>query len=199
MASPEETAGDLLAAARAGSREALGRLLEACRNYLLVIARQELDPGLRAKGGGSDLVQETFLEAQRDFRAFHGQTEGELRAWLKELLYNNVVNFARRFRETRKREIDREQALDTGMGSGLAGADPTPSKNASNREEDQLVREALDRMPEDYREVLLLRFREGLAFEEVARRMGRSLNAVHKLWARAVERVQREIHEPPGP
>ena len=55
-----------LAAARAGSREALGRVLESCRGYLLLIAQQELDPALQARGGASDLVQQTFLEAQAD-------------------------------------------------------------------------------------------------------------------------------------
>src|SRR5262245_40328741 len=54
-----------LAMARAGEGEALGRVLDSCRGYLLMIARQELDAGLQAKGGASDLVQETFVDAQR--------------------------------------------------------------------------------------------------------------------------------------
>ena len=56
--------------ARQGSLDALGRLLESCRNYLLLLANQQLREDLQAKAGGSDLVQDTFLEAQRDFRAF---------------------------------------------------------------------------------------------------------------------------------
>ena len=67
-----------LADARAGSREALGRALDACRGYLLLVAQGELAPDLRAKGGASDLVQETLLEAYRDFALFHGGSEGEL-------------------------------------------------------------------------------------------------------------------------
>src|SRR5438874_1463377 len=97
-----------LAAARAGSSEALGNVLETCRAYLLLIARQELDTELQAKGGASDLVQETFLEAQRDFRQFAGQTEEELLAWLRRLLLNNVANFRRRYRETAKRDVNAE-------------------------------------------------------------------------------------------
>src|SRR5438445_4152014 len=53
-----------LSAARDGSRDALGRVLEACRRYLLFVARHELNEDLQAKGGASDLVQETFLEGQ---------------------------------------------------------------------------------------------------------------------------------------
>jgi RNA polymerase sigma-70 factor (ECF subfamily) len=54
---------DWLAEARQGSREALGRLLEGCRHYLLLMANQDTGPDLRAKVAPSDLVQETFLEA----------------------------------------------------------------------------------------------------------------------------------------
>jgi hypothetical protein len=62
----------LMQAARAGSAEALGRLLEGCRAYLLLAANRQLDADLQAKGGPSDLVQETFLEAQKDFPPFQG-------------------------------------------------------------------------------------------------------------------------------
>src|SRR5947209_3557782 len=81
MSGPAEDAAQWLAAARTGSADALGRLLEACRGYLLLIGQRELDPALRAKGGASDLVQQTFLEAQRDFARFRGATEADLLAW----------------------------------------------------------------------------------------------------------------------
>jgi RNA polymerase sigma-70 factor, ECF subfamily len=72
MTEPRDDDSPLVAAARAGSREALGRALEIHRHYLLAIAERQLDPDLRSKGGASDLVQETFLEAQRDFAQFGG-------------------------------------------------------------------------------------------------------------------------------
>src|SRR6516165_1063063 len=110
-----EPAGDTarwLAAARAGSPEALGQVLETFRAYLLLIAARELDPELRAKGGASDLVQETFLEAQRDFSRFDGTRVEELRAWLRRLLINNVANFTRHYRKVAKRDVGREVALE---------------------------------------------------------------------------------------
>src|SRR5438874_308510 len=86
---PDSEEDVLLAAARGGCRQALGALLERYRDYLLLLARAELAPDLRPKEGASDLVQQTFLEAQRDFAAFQGRTEEELLAWLKRLLRNN--------------------------------------------------------------------------------------------------------------
>src|SRR5438105_1940581 len=106
----------LLDAARSGSREALGQLLESCRGYLLMVAKGELDRDLQAKEGASDLVQETFLEAQRDFVQFQGASEAELLAWLRRLLLNNVANFTRRYRTTGKRSVEREVVLDEKAG-----------------------------------------------------------------------------------
>ena len=100
MAGLADEIGRWLAAARGGSTEALGQALEACRRYLLLVAQKELDPHLHAKGGASDLVQETFLEAQRDFAQFQGTNEAEWLAWLRQVLLNNLGHFTRRYRAT---------------------------------------------------------------------------------------------------
>jgi RNA polymerase sigma-70 factor (ECF subfamily) len=131
MAELVQEAGLWLSAARAGSREALGRALEACRRYLLHIAQQEVTPALQVKGSASDLVQETFLEAHRAFEHFHGGSEAELRAWLRRLLLHHAAKLGRRYRSTQKRRLSRETALEAGGGSmqrayGLGPAMPTP-------------------------------------------------------------------------
>src|SRR5262245_12037270 len=109
----------LLAAARSGSREAVGEALEACRAYLLAVAQRELDDDLKAKGGASDLVQDTFLEAHRKFDHFHGDVEVELRAWLRRLLLNNLADFRRFYREAEKRDTGREVPLGPGGPRGI--------------------------------------------------------------------------------
>src|SRR5436305_11185825 len=124
MAELTQGTDQLLAAARAGSTEALGRVLETCRRYLLLVAERQLDPKLRAKGGASDLVQQTFLEAQRDFARFQGTSEAELLAWLSRLLQNNVGDLARRYRGTGKRDIEREVALPGSDASSAMNCAP---------------------------------------------------------------------------
>jgi RNA polymerase sigma-70 factor (ECF subfamily) len=200
MAEPPGDASQWLPAARAGSNEALGQALESCRRYLLLVAERELDPGLRAKGGASDLVQQTFLEAQRDFGQFHGDSEAELLAWLKHLLRHNVGKFARAYRDTQKRGVGRETPLEgngstVGPGAGLAADTPTPSGLAMQREQDEALERALERLPEDYRRVITFRYREERSFEEIGQLMQRSADAARKLWARAVERLQDELEE----
>jgi RNA polymerase sigma-70 factor (ECF subfamily) len=197
MAGSADEVSRWLAAARAGSTEALGWALEACRRYLLLVAQKQLDPDLQAKGSGSDLVQETFLEAQRDFAQFQGTTEAELLAWLRQVLLNNLGHFTRRFRATGKREVGREVGLGgdgsaAGPEAALAGSDLSPSGLAMEREQAQALQQALSRLPEDYGRVLTLRFQEGRSFEEIGRLLGRSPDAARKLWARALERLRQE-------
>lgn len=187
-----------LSAARAGSREALGQALEACRRYLLHIAQQQVSPALQVKGSASDLVQETFLEAQQAFPRFHGDSEAELRAWLRRLLLHHAAKLGRRYRTTQKRRLARETALEFSHHSGrrepgLATAMPTPSAQVMEQEQAEALQRALERLPEDYRRVILLRYQEEQSFEEIGQLMQRSANAARLLWLRAVERVKHEL------
>ena len=199
---PSPEVGHWLAAARAGSREALGRALDACCAYLLAVARQELDPALRAKESPSDLVQQTFLEAQRDFGRFHGRTGEELRAWLRQLLLHNVADCTRRYRHTARRDVGREVALEahgssTSPARDLPAEGSSPSGHVLAGEQQDALQQALARLPEDYRHVLLLRYQEQRSFEDIAGLMGRTPKAVRMLWARAVKRLKQELGTPP--
>jgi RNA polymerase sigma-70 factor (ECF subfamily) len=187
--------------ARGGDASALGQVLEACRGYLLLIARRQLEPDLQAKGGASDLVQETFFEAQRDFAQFHGGSEAELLAWLRRLLLNNLANFSRSYRSTVKRAVGREVPLEPDGSNnepdrGLAAGDPSPSSLAAQNEQAQALWEALARLPDDHRQVIQLRYLEERSFEEIGRLMNRSSDAARKLWARAMERLRQEWEGP---
>jgi RNA polymerase sigma-70 factor (ECF subfamily) len=202
MAEQPEGIAQHLPAARAGSQEALGEILEACRRYLLGIANREFDAGLRAKGNPSDVVQETFLEAQRDFANFRGSTDAELFTWLRRILLHNLANFIRHYRQTDKRQVGREVDLapadSTGHeGPALAGDTPTPSRQVMAGEEARELHEAIARLPDDYRQVLLLRYLEDRSFEEIGQIMQRTANAVRLLWGRAVERLQQELEPEP--
>jgi RNA polymerase sigma-70 factor (ECF subfamily) len=201
MAEGAANPGDWLSAARAGSREALGRALDGTRHYLLGIAERELDADLRAKGGASDLVQDTFIDAQQLFARFEGTTEAEWLAWLRRLLLYNLAGFARRYRAG-KRDAAREAALggagsSAGWGSRLAAEGGTPSAPVRDAEEAAALDLAMAKLPEDYRQVLRWRYQDDLSFEEIGSRMGRTANAARKLWVRAVHQLQQELKAGP--
>lgn len=189
---PEADVRRWLEEARAGSGEALGRLLEGCRRPLLQAAEQELHPELWRKVAPADLVQETFLKAHARFGRFRGHTREELLAWLRRILRNTLVSALRFYEGAGKRRAGREVALDAedsveALEGGVAASDPSPSAQAMAREAAGQLERALAGLPEAYRQVIHWRIWERLPFEEIGRRSGRSPEAARKLWARAVE------------
>jgi RNA polymerase sigma-70 factor (ECF subfamily) len=193
---PEE----LLRRARAGSASALGDLLELYRNYLSLLARLQIGRRLQGKVDPADLVQETFLKAHRDFAQFRGTSEGEWVGWLRQILAMNLGHLVRRYCGTRRRDIRLERRLvdeldhsSRVLDQGLVAPQSSPSNQASHREQAVLLADALEELPPDYREVIILSHLEGLSFPEVASRMGRSVNSVKNLWARALARLRRSL------
>ncbi|QEF97143.1 ECF RNA polymerase sigma-E factor [Stieleria maiorica] len=193
-------ANQLLAGAQNGQGDCLGRLLQLYLNYLKLIARTQLDQKLQARTSASDVVQDTLLEAHRDFSKFRGSCPEEFLAWLRKILVNNLGHIIQRHVLAEKRDIRREISLDD-VGATLERstarlvaiiADPglTPSTDAQNHEASLLLADELAELPDDYREVILLRHIEGLAFPEVAARMERSAGAVRMLWMRAIAQLR---------
>jgi RNA polymerase sigma-70 factor, ECF subfamily len=190
---PEE----LLRLARAGDGRALGQLFALYRNYLSLLARLQVGRRLQGKVDPSDLVQETFLAGYRGFAGFRGRTEGELVAWLRSILATTLASLGRRYWGTQRRDVrlERELGADLERSSraldrGLVAGHSTPSQRAARREQAVLLADALERLSADHREVMILRHLEELTFPEVARRMGRSVEAVKKLWARALAQLR---------
>jgi RNA polymerase sigma-70 factor (ECF subfamily) len=68
------------------------------RNYLILLARWQLDPCLRTKLDPSDVVQETLLQAQKNIGQFRGTTEAELAGWLRKILANELAQSLRAYK-----------------------------------------------------------------------------------------------------
>jgi RNA polymerase sigma-70 factor (ECF subfamily) len=191
----------LLEQARGGDEAALGQLLELYRNYLRLVARSLISGALRVKLEPSDLVQETFLKAHREFAQFAGQGEPELVAWLRKILVRSLANQVKHHRRQARnyqRQESLEQLLDrSGLAiqQALASSISSPSEQASRREQAVLLADALSQLSDDYREAFIRRTLEHIPFETIAAEMGRSVGAVRMLWARAVRRLTQILEE----
>ena len=185
---------DLVQRAREGDSEARDHLFDAYRNYLSVVARAQVGSWLRTKVDPSDLVQQTLLEAHRDFARFKGKTEQEWIAWLRRILSHNATDFARRFHAAKKRQQNREVPLVDGSG-GQEPADSgeTPSRQVIRAETQREVADALSRLSPDHQEVIMLRNLQRLPFDEVARQMNRTRPAAQMLWLRAIKKLQQAL------
>lgn len=184
--------------ARGGAPESLGQALEAWRPYLARMAANELAPELRPKGDVSDLVQETFLKAARDFGKFTGRTAPEWQSWLRTIFLHTLKHLARTYRSTAKRMLVREVPLDLVQGAEFGDRSLTldvssPSSVAMKKELGEVVQGAVNRLSERERLLLLMRFREQCTFEEMGRRFGYSPTAAKKAFDKAVSRVRAEV------
>ena len=171
-------------------------LLEQYRDYLLLVANQELDSKVQAKVAASDLVQETLVRAHDRFELFSGDGGAELQGWLRKILLNQLADARKRFRR-QKRNVAREIALD-GERSGQAKVEPaadslSPSGKVAQAEESHLVMLALDKLSGDQKNAIIWRNFERLSFAEIGNRLSRSEDAARKLWCRAIDRIQKEL------
>ena len=190
----------LLYLARQGEPDALGLLLNQYRGYLQLLARLQVHRRLQAKADASDVVQEAFLEAHRDFSQFRGVTENELLAWLRQILASCVAGLVRKYYGTRKRdpqlerdisdELDRSsQTLDRSLAANLT----SPSRTAVRHEQAARLATALEKLPPDYREVIILHHQQVLSFPDVAKQMERTDEAARKLWIRALGQLRKSL------
>jgi len=187
----------LLAEAKVGANGALGRLLEHYSQYLTLLARMQIGKRLQGKVDPSDLVQEVFLSVHRQFPQFRGTTEAEFVTWLRRIMAGQFALLLRRYLGTKGRDVNLERDLvaeldqsSLALDRGLVASYSTPSQHASRREQAVLLAEALGKLSEDHREVIVLRHLETLSFAEVAARMNRSENSVYKLWVRALANLR---------
>jgi RNA polymerase sigma-70 factor (ECF subfamily) len=192
----------LLEALQQGDARAQGDVLLRYQPWLKLLARLQIDTRFQGKFSSSDIVQQTLLEAYRDFPRFHGRTEGELLAWLRQILAHVLAHEIRRYHGTQQRDIRQEVSLEDAiaqssqrLGQILADSGSSPSAKAVAREQEVLLADVLENLPDDYREVIILRNLEGLSHEEVARRMGRGVGAVRMLWVRALARLRSAVSD----
>ena len=197
---PETSISVLVARARNGDTPTLGRLMDRFRGYLKVLAEVQLDRRVRAKVDPSDVVQHTFLEALRDFDQFRGGSEGDLAAWLRQILSRNLADEYRRYRGAKRRDVGLELSLDQNLNAsslvlerGLVILGSSPSQQAMRRENAVVLADALARLPTDYRQVMVLRHVKNLSISDVAVEMSRTPDSVRHLWLRALAKLRIDL------
>lgn len=184
----------LLAQARSGDADAINRVWQSMRSYLLLIAQQGLGENLAAKVDPSDIVQGSLLEAQRDFSRFSGESEEELKAWLRRLVQHNLIDCSRRFQGAQSRDVHRERAFNGSTELRMIDRrQPTASAMVLRQETQQELRQAVARLSRDQQVVIEMRHRQGLGYGEISQRLGITEEAARKRWARAIYQLRKEM------
>jgi RNA polymerase sigma-70 factor (ECF subfamily) len=186
---------ELVKRAQSGDGDALDRLMRRYYPRVLKIVRLRMGARLRRSLESRDVLQETFAKAVRLFERFEMRDEGALINWLARIAEHELMNAADHF-GAQKRSVEREVELDqAGVSSAVpAPAEAEPLAGLIESEETQLVEQCLARLPEHYRELILLRNYAGLAFAEIARETGRpSENAARMMYVQALVEITRLV------
>lgn len=193
MSEPADTT-ELLRAWHDGDREALDALLVRDLSWVQDYVRRELGDGLRRRAESGDVVQEAMCDALRYGPKFVVSDRAKFRALLARIVRNNLADLHKRNRCAR-RDVAREETLHSGVldldSSRLLGT--APDAKLEQQENRSWVRLALELLGPEDREVLLLREWDGLAFTEIAERMGVTDSQVRARFHRALPRLAKQV------
>lgn len=181
---------EFLKRACSGDGSALGRLMQQLRPWLLDLARQQLDPKLRARLDESDLVQQTCLSIHRRIVRFEGSDPAQFMAWLKLVHENNIKNVARDQLQRQKRAAGREQSL---ADLPVASPETSPSGHLDRLVEMTELATHLESLPEPEKNALRLRYFEGLKLAELSDRLGITKDAAVWLIQCGLKRLRKQM------
>ena len=187
----------LLAAAGAGDSAALAELLQRHQSWLTSFAASRIDPRISARADASDVVQETQAEVCARLEDYLQRRPVSFRAWLLKTAYDRLGKLKRQHVAADRRSVLHEVSLDDGSSMQLAkqlvAAQDAPWERIAREDLARRVRQALARLSEQDREVLLLRHIEGLDNQEIGYLLDLLPKTVSKRHGRALLRLHVEL------
>ena len=177
-----EPSRELLESASQGDSIALDTLLERHLPGLRAYVRLRSDRLLRAKESESDLVQSVCREVLEHIDRYQYPSEAGFRQWLYRTAERKIIDRFRYYNAEKRsaaREVNGEDlGLEDSRLVEAYGTLFTPSRDAVAREELRRVEEAFERLPPDYREIIVLARIVGLPHADIARQLSRTPSSV---------------------
>ena len=166
---------EVLRRIRNGENEAWDELYQRFRDELLFAIRANLGPRLRSAMQSEDVLQSVALEAFLEVPRFEDRGEGSLRGFLNRLMIHKIRDRARGLNTAKRRGA---VPLSEELVEGLSASGDEPGYHDPRY---VALERGLQQLPEEMREVIVLRKIEGLSSKEASERMGRSDDATRKL------------------
>lgn len=182
MSATANNDADLVVASLSGDRDAFGQIVSRYQSLICSLAYSATG----SLGASEDLAQETFITAWKHLR--HLREQNKLRAWLCGIARNRINSALRREgREPVRAAAPLEEIHDS------ASAEPLPPDHTISKEEEAILWRSLERVPEIYREPLVLFYREHQSIENVAGALDLSEDAVKQRLSRGRKLLAEEV------
>jgi RNA polymerase sigma-70 factor (ECF subfamily) len=194
-----EKTEELLGEAREGDAEAVNKLIERHQDAILRLVRMRLDRRIQPRVGVSDVVQDVFIEANRRLQKYLQDPVMPFHLWLRQIAKDRIIDAHRRHRVSAKRSVDREQPAhlpadmdhsSMALANQLVDGEVTPMAAATQRELAARVEQTIAELPEQDRDIVLMRHYEFLSNQEVAEALGLSQPAASMRYLRAIRRMR---------
>lgn len=179
----EHTNQELVERATDGDRNAFDSLVVRHREDLQRFVASRLGSALEGKVGAEDIVQETLFKAFRSMDAFRWQGERSFSRWLAGIANNFILHLARKHQRSERIGLETEVQAEA----------DSPSQNVRRNERFDRLKESLESLSAEHREVITLTRIQGLSIDDVARRMNRSSKATRQLLWRALQSLRKSF------
>lgn len=133
-----------------------------------------------------DVTQEIFTAAVRSLKSFRGNSK--FSTWLQTLTNRHIANYYRKRNRT-----EPEIKVDIQDAENVGTLQDEPNAYPSNIDDNILLIDAINNLPEHYQEILLLRFADGLKFQDIAKAMGKSVEGTKSLFRRAIAALRDQL------
>jgi RNA polymerase sigma-70 factor (ECF subfamily) len=191
---------ELIARAKAGDRSALDALVTRYQDRILRVVRIRLGAKLRTVLESADIVQDVFRIAIEEIGGFEVRSPGSILPWLSKIIEHRIQN-QHAFHVARKRDMNRTVAFSgpassSGSASGFepVARGQSPSMELRRKEEQMIIDSCIQELPEDEREVILLRKYHEADWTYIREQLGRPTDhAAQQLLDRAMKHLKRKL------
>ena len=177
----EETDEEIILAHKRGEREAFRRLISRYSAPLYNFTAR-----LTNKNDASDIVQESFIKAWKNIDRFD-PLKASFKTWIFTIAKNSTTDFLRKKKSFVFSDMSKDGDLDeNSFADNIPAEDILPTEALQKLEDSQYLNTVLEKLPTNYREVLVLHYQEEMTFEEIGKILGKSSNTVKSQHRRAI-------------
>ena len=196
-----EQTQNLLARRKDGDQTAWNALLQRHRSAVQRLVNMRLDNRIRQRVGVSDVVQDVMIEANRRIDRYLKDPGIDFHLWLRQIAKDRIIDAHRRHRATAKRSVDRELRLVQGgvnqstinLGNQLRDNDLTPAAQATRREMASRMEDALMKLNDLDRDIIIMRHYEQLSNDEVSKTLNLKPAAASMRYLRALRKLRNQL------